>query len=129
MDALRDYGDLVRIKIVQMIMQTAFHAGHLPAYAEVMRQQTASMLEGWHEGDVVDMVDEMFRLTMSITLGALRVPRAALKPDTRVVLLPRCLPVPPDAADTAGTAISLVLGHYNAVLYDPAGGYPRERRA
>lgn len=123
MDSLREYGDLVRIKIgpirfvvvcdpvlahqviadlrtydrtgqlydrvrrvmgngvvsavhadhrrQRLIMQPAFHSGHLPGYAEVMRQQTASMLEGWHEGDVVDMVDEMFRLTMSITLGAL----------------------------------------------------------
>jgi cytochrome P450 len=36
-----------------------------------MRRQTAAMLEGWHEGDVVDIVGEMFRLTMSIALGAL----------------------------------------------------------
>lgn len=55
----------------RLIMQPAFHPGHLPGYADVMRQRTAAMLEGWHEGDTVDMVDEMFRLTMSIALGAL----------------------------------------------------------
>ena len=55
----------------RLIMQPAFHPGHLPGYADVMRRQTTEMLDGWREGDVVDMVDEMFRLTMSIALGAL----------------------------------------------------------
>jgi cytochrome P450 len=55
----------------RLIMQPAFHASHLPGYAEVMRRQTAEMLDGWHEGELVDMVDEMFRLTTAIALGAL----------------------------------------------------------
>jgi pentalenene oxygenase len=55
----------------RLIMQPAFHARHLPGYAEVMRRQTAVLLDGWHDGDVVDMVEEMFRLTTSISLQAL----------------------------------------------------------
>ena len=55
----------------RLIMQPAFHTGHLPGYAEVMRRQTAEMLAGWHDGELVDLVDEMFRLTTSIALGAL----------------------------------------------------------
>ena len=55
----------------RLIMQPAFHASHLPGYAEVMQRQTAAMLDGWHEGRLVDLVDEMFRLTTSIALGAL----------------------------------------------------------
>jgi len=55
----------------RLIMQPAFHARHLPDYAEVMRQQTAAMLDGWQDGEVVDVVEEMFRLTTSVSLRAL----------------------------------------------------------
>ena len=55
----------------RMIMQPAFHAKHLPGYAAVMRQQTAALLDGWREGEVVDVTEEMFRLTTSISLRAL----------------------------------------------------------
>jgi cytochrome P450 len=55
----------------RLIMQPAFHARHLPGYAEVMRSQTAALVEGWRGGEVVDMVEEMFRLTTSIALRAL----------------------------------------------------------
>ena len=63
----------------RLIMQPAFHAGHLPGYVEVMRQQTAAMVEGWHDGEVVDVVEEMFRLTTSIALQSLF--STALEPD------------------------------------------------
>lgn len=53
------------------IMQPAFRAEHLPGYAAVMRQQIAALLDGWRDGDVVDMVEEMFRLTTSVSLRAL----------------------------------------------------------
>lgn len=55
----------------RLIMQPAFHASHLPGYAEVMRKQTAALVDGWRDGEVVDLVDEMFRLTTSIALRAL----------------------------------------------------------
>ena len=55
----------------RLIMQPAFHAGHLPGYAEVMRAQTAALLGGWRDGEVVDMVEEMFSLTTAIALRSL----------------------------------------------------------
>lgn len=55
----------------RLIMQPAFHAQHLPGYASVMRHQTGALVGGWQDGDVVDMVSEMFRLTTSIALRAL----------------------------------------------------------
>jgi pentalenene oxygenase len=55
----------------RLIMQPAFHAQHLPGYADVMREQTAALLDGWRDGEVVDMVEEMFRLTSAISLRAL----------------------------------------------------------
>jgi cytochrome P450 len=55
----------------RLIMQPAFHARHLPGYTEVMRTQTGVLLDGWRDGDVVDMVEEMFRLTTSIALRSL----------------------------------------------------------
>jgi pentalenene oxygenase len=55
----------------RLIMQPAFHTRHLPGYAEVMRGQTAAMVEGWRDGQVVDLVEELFRLTTSIALQAL----------------------------------------------------------
>lgn len=55
----------------RLIMQPAFHARHLAGYAEVMRHQTGTLVGGWQDGEVVDMVEEMFRLTTSIALRAL----------------------------------------------------------
>ena len=55
----------------RLLMQPAFHPRHLPGYAEVMRTQTAALLDGWRAGDTVDIATEMFRLTTSIALRAL----------------------------------------------------------
>ena len=55
----------------RLMMQPAFHARHLPGYAEVMRGQTAALLDGWLPGQSVDFANEMFRLTTSIALRAL----------------------------------------------------------
>lgn len=68
----------------RLIMQPAFHARHLPGYAEVMRQQTAALVDGWRDGQVVDMVEEMFRLTTSIALRALF--STAIEPDDVAIL-------------------------------------------
>lgn len=55
----------------RLMMQPAFHARHLPGYADVMREQTAAQLDGWHTGQIVDISTEMFRLTTSVALRAL----------------------------------------------------------
>ena len=55
----------------RLIMQPAFHVRHLPGYAEVMRAQTTALLDGWRDGEVVDMVEEMFSLTTAIALRSL----------------------------------------------------------
>jgi len=55
----------------RMIMQPAFHPGHLPDYASVMREQTAALVDGWHDGQVIDVVEEMFKLTTSVALRSL----------------------------------------------------------
>lgn len=55
----------------RLIMQPAFHPRHLPDYTSVMRQQTAALLDGWHDGQTVDVVEEMFKLTTSVALRSL----------------------------------------------------------
>ncbi|HJP77351.1 MAG TPA: cytochrome P450 [Pseudonocardiaceae bacterium] len=55
----------------RLIMQPAFHPRHLPGYAAVMREQTAELMAPWHDGQCVDIVGEMFRLTTSVALRAL----------------------------------------------------------
>jgi len=53
----------------RLIMQPAFRREHLRGYVSVMRQETTAAMESWHDGDSVDLVDEMFTL---------RAPRARL---------------------------------------------------
>ena len=55
----------------RLIMQPAFHARHLPGYTEVMHAQTTALLDGWRDGEVVDVVEEMFSLTTAIALRSL----------------------------------------------------------
>jgi len=55
----------------RLIMQPAFRREHLRGYVAVMRQETAVAMESWHDGDNVDLVDEMFTLTTTIALRAL----------------------------------------------------------
>lgn len=55
----------------RLTMQPAFHPRHLPGYAAVMREQTAERLGQWRDGQCVDVVEEMFRLTTSVALRAL----------------------------------------------------------
>lgn len=55
----------------RLIMQPAFHPRHLPGYATVMGEQTAALVARWRDGQCVDMVAEMFRLTTSVALRAL----------------------------------------------------------
>jgi pentalenene oxygenase len=52
-------------------MQPAFRREHLRGYVTVMRQETTAAMADWHDGDRVDLVDEMFTLTTTIALRAL----------------------------------------------------------
>jgi cytochrome P450 len=55
----------------RLIMQPAFRREHLRGYVAVMRQEIAATMEAWHDGDRVDLVDEMFARTTTIALRAL----------------------------------------------------------
>ena len=55
----------------RLIMQPAFRRQYLAGYAALMRQEIATMMSKWHDGQLVDMVEEMFSLTTGITLRAL----------------------------------------------------------
>jgi cytochrome P450 len=55
----------------RLIMQPAFRREHLRGYVAVMRQEITATMAGWHDGDRVDLVDEMFTLTTTIALRAL----------------------------------------------------------
>jgi cytochrome P450 len=55
----------------RLIMQPAFRREHLRGYVAVMRQEIAATMQAWHDGDRVDLVDEMFALTTTIALRAL----------------------------------------------------------
>jgi cytochrome P450 len=55
----------------RLIMQPAFRHEHLRGYVTVMHQETTAAMADWHDGDRVDLVDEMFTLTTTIALRAL----------------------------------------------------------
>jgi cytochrome P450 len=55
----------------RLIMQPAFHPSTMPGYATVMRDETTRLMARWRDGQCVDMVEEMFRLTTSVALRAL----------------------------------------------------------
>ena len=55
----------------RLIMQPAFRHEHLRGYAAVMQQEITAVMSNWRDGQLVDMVDEMFRLTSGIALTAL----------------------------------------------------------
>ncbi|MFC4029860.1 cytochrome P450 [Streptomyces polygonati] len=55
----------------RLIMQPAFRHEHLRGYVEVMRQEIGATMDRWQEGDQVDLVEEAFTLTNTISLRAL----------------------------------------------------------
>ena len=55
----------------RLIMQPAFRREHLRGYVAVMRQEITTAMDNWHDGDQIDLVDEMFTLTTTIALRAL----------------------------------------------------------
>lgn len=48
------------------LTQPAFHARRIAEYGQVMVDYTAAMLDNWQTGEVRDISDEMFKLTMYI---------------------------------------------------------------
>ena len=55
----------------RLVMQPAFRHEYLRGYAAVMRQEITAAMGGWRDGDVIDLVEEMFTLTTTIALRAL----------------------------------------------------------
>lgn len=55
----------------RLIMQPAFRRQYLAGYAALMRQEIATMMSNWRDGQHLDMVEEMFSLTTRIALRTL----------------------------------------------------------
>jgi pentalenene oxygenase len=55
----------------RLIMQPAFRRQYLAGYVGLMRQEIAAMMSDWHDGQRLDLVEEMFSLTTRIALRTL----------------------------------------------------------
>jgi len=55
----------------RLVMQPAFRHEHLRGYVAVMGQEITTAMANWHDGDRIDLVEEMFSLTTTIALRAL----------------------------------------------------------
>jgi len=55
----------------RLIMQPAFRHEHLRGYAAVMREEISAVMSNWQDGQLVDVVDEMFTITSGVALRAL----------------------------------------------------------
>jgi pentalenene oxygenase len=55
----------------RLIMQPAFRREYMAGYAAVMNREITATMDRWHDGQLVDLVDEMFRLTTGVALRAL----------------------------------------------------------
>ncbi|MFE2547431.1 cytochrome P450 [Streptomyces sp. NPDC059355] len=53
------------------LLQPAFHRARMPAYAQVMSEQTAELLDGWHGGTVIDVPAHMHTLVSRILARSL----------------------------------------------------------
>ena len=53
------------------LSQSVFHQQRIRDYANVMVRYTQQMLEGWHEGDILDVHHQMMRLTLDIVMKTL----------------------------------------------------------
>jgi cytochrome P450 len=45
------------------LVQPAFHPSRLPGYAQAMSRQAADCLDRWHEGQIIDIRTEMWKIT------------------------------------------------------------------
>jgi cytochrome P450 len=55
----------------RLVMQPAFRHEHLQSYVAVMQREITATLGSWHDGDRIDLVEEMFTLTTTVALRAL----------------------------------------------------------
>jgi cytochrome P450 len=55
----------------RLVMQPAFRREHLRGYAAVMGQEITALMDSWRDGNRVDLVPEMFKLTTTVGLKAL----------------------------------------------------------
>jgi cytochrome P450 len=55
----------------RLIMQPSFGRAYLRGYVDVMHREITATMERWRQGDHVDMVGEMFKLTTGVALRAL----------------------------------------------------------
>lgn len=53
------------------MMQPAFHRQRIEAYAEIMARYADEQMQGWHDGQEIDLHEEMMRLTMVIVARCL----------------------------------------------------------
>ena len=53
----------------RLVMQPAFRHEHLRGYVAVMRQEITAAMANWPDGEVIDLVGEMFTLTTTVARG------------------------------------------------------------
>jgi cytochrome P450 len=53
------------------LMQPAFHHARLPFYAQVMSDRITAVIDGWRDGQVLDVVKEMQSITSRVLLSAM----------------------------------------------------------
>ncbi|MEW2354094.1 cytochrome P450 [Spirillospora sp. NPDC029432] len=118
------------------LIQPAFHRDRMPGYAHVMSAQVADAIEGWAEGQVIDVPDAMYAIAATITVEAMfssGLPRAEVRTAigdlTTVVrgMLPRMLM--PAAAGHLPTPGNLRYRQASARLREVVDGIIARRRA
>jgi cytochrome P450 len=57
-----------RHRRLRRLVQPAFHHERFPGYAETMTTQISAMVDSWHDNEILDVLAEMFTLTMKVTL-------------------------------------------------------------
>ncbi len=81
----------------RLVMQPAFRHEHLRGYVAVMRQEITATMENWHDGDRVDLVDEMF------TPSPPRSPSGRCSPPTSTPPKPNACAAPSTLSSAAST--------------------------
>ena len=66
----------------RLILQPAFRREHLHGYVAVICREITATMQTWHDGDRIDLVDEMFTLTTTVALRTLFRPNACAAPST-----------------------------------------------
>jgi len=53
------------------LTQPAFHYSRFPAYTQVMAEQIAIVVDGWSDGQTIDVLSEMQRISARVLLGTM----------------------------------------------------------